>query len=273
MAPTPRTTPRTRVPRTRVLRVLVLLLAAYGFWVFLQPVVVAGILNVGNAAGMAVVATPAVVVLAWARLSRTLTALRTTRRGRMATATAAGVAAVVIGVGAVWCGVLSARMTAAMSTRPDAPATLIVLGCRVEGETPSEALRNRIDTAADYLLAHPSVPVIVSGGQGPDERISEAEAMRRGLVERGVAEDRIVLEDRSTSTLENLTFAKELLPDGGRDASVVVVSEGYHLYRALSVADRVGLDAEGLAAPSPDWLRATSWVREWFAITLDTVRG
>ncbi|KGM16445.1 hypothetical protein N867_19955, partial [Actinotalea fermentans ATCC 43279 = JCM 9966 = DSM 3133] len=172
----------------------------------------------------------------------------------------------------VWCGVLSAWMLADVGEPPDAPAAVVVLGCRVEGDTPSQALQRRIDTAADYLLAHPGVPVVVSGGMGDGERISEAEAMRRGLVERGVADDRILLEDRSTSTLENLTNSAAILAEKGLGSSVVVVSEGYHLHRALGIADRVGLDADGLAAPSPGWLLPTSWVREWVALTLDTVR-
>lgn len=259
--------PPARTLRT-VLRVAVALLAAYGFWVFLQPVTHAGILNLGNAVGMAACTLVAVCAVAWPHVSRGLAALVARRPGRILVA----VVAAAVGLGIIWCGVLSVRMATAMRSRPEAPATMIVLGCRVEGDTPSESLQHRIDAAADYLLVHPSVEVIVSGGQGPDERVSEAEAMRRGLVDRGVAEDRIVLEDRSTSTLENLTFAKELLPDDGR-APVIIVTEGYHMYRALAVAERVGLDATGLAAPSPRWLVATSWVREWFAITLDTVRG
>ena len=259
---------RTFTPRTAA-RAVLLLVAVYGFWVFLQPLTIAGILNAGNAVGMAVCLLLGAVVLAWGRVSRALSALLTRRSGRLV----AGSVAVVVGLGVVWCGVLSWRMASAMATEPDEPATLIVLGCRVEGDRPSVALLRRVDTAADYLLAHPSVQVVVSGGQGADERVSEAEAMRRVLVDRGVDEDRILVEDRSTSTLENLTFSEELLSQHGLGTSVIVVSEGYHMHRALALAERVGLDADGLAAPSAAWVLPTSWVREWFAITLDELRG
>lgn len=205
---------------------------------------------------------------AWSTLARGLRALAGTRRGKALL----GAGVVALGAGVVWCGVLSAWMLADVGEPPDAPAAVVVLGCRVEGDTPSQALQRRIDTAADYLLAHPGVPVVVSGGMGDGERISEAEAMRRGLVERGVADDRILLEDRSTSTLENLTNSAAILAEKGLGSSVVVVTEGYHLHRALGIADRVGLHADGLAAPSPGWLLPTSWVREWVALTLDTVR-
>lgn len=254
--------------RTAV-RVVLVLVAVYGFWVFLQPLAIAGILNVGNAVGMGVSVLLAFVAVAWPELSRVVSAALERRSGRIL---ARGVA-VVVCAGLVWCGVLSARMAGAMGAEPGEPATLIVLGCRVEGDTPSVALLRRIDTAADYLLANPSVRVVVSGGQGSDELVSEAEAMRRVLVDRGVAEERILVEDRSTSTLENLTYSKELLAEHGLGTSVIVVSEGYHMYRALSVADRVGLDAEGLAAPSAAWILPTSWVREWFGITADGVNG
>lgn len=251
--------------RRTVLRVLLVALAALGVWVFGQPVVIAGILNLGNLLGLAASVLLAVVGLAWSGVSRLVRALVRTRRGKVLVLPIAATAV----LGALWAGVLSVLMVTDRGSPPDVPVPVVLLGCRVDGEVPSEALQNRIDTAADYLLAHPSVPVVVSGGKGTDERISEAEAMRRGLVARGVAEDRILLEDRSTSTVENLTYSAQLLAANGLDASVVIVTEGYHLSRALSVADRVGLDADGLAAPSPGWLLPTSWVREWVALTRD----
>ena len=259
----------TRPTLRDALRLLLLVLSVYGFWVFLQPVTLAGILNVGNVVGMGVCILLAAVAVFSPSIARALSGRPKTRRGRAATASVAAVLA----LGIAWCGVLSVLMAGAVNARPQTPATVIVLGCRVEGDTPSVALMHRVETAAGYLVANPSVQVIVSGGQGADEWISEAEAMRRVLVDRGVSEDRILVEDRSTSTLENLEFSKELLAENGLSTSVVVVSEGYHMYRALSVAERVGLDAQGLAAPSAPWILPTSWVREWFGISLDIVRG
>ncbi|PFG34169.1 uncharacterized SAM-binding protein YcdF (DUF218 family) [Sanguibacter antarcticus] len=250
------------------LRLILLMLSVYGFWVFLQPVIISGIINIGNIVGMGFSALLAVVVLFSSRASRFLSARMKQRRGKITIVSAAAL----LGCGALWCGVLSVLMATAMITQPESPTTVIVLGCRVNGDTPSASLLRRVDTAADYLLANPSVQVIVSGGQGAHEWISEAEAMKRVLVQRGVSEDRILMEDRSTSTLENLTFSQEMLAENGLSTSVVVVSEGYHMYRALSFAERIGLDAEGLAAPTVPWILPTSWVREWFGITLDTIR-
>ena len=104
----------------------------------------------------------------------------------------------------------------------DAPVSaVIVLGAGVNGETPSLTLRTRIDAAAAYLEEHPDVPVVLSGGQGPGEAITEAECMRRALVRRGVDESRLYPEERSTSTQENLRSggsagaAKLFGPTGG----------------------------------------------------------
>ena len=143
--------------------------------------------------------------------------------------------------------ILCTALTAAES---DAPY-VIVLGAAVYGETPSISLRHRSDRAAAHLQRNPDAVAVVSGGQGEGEDISEAEAMRRYLVDKGVADGRILMEDRSTSTLENLTFSKQIIENSGGDpARVAVVSSSYHLYRAKRMAAALGMAADGL--PSSD---------------------
>ena len=122
-----------------------------------------------------------------------------------------------------------------LAEKTDAPVSaVIVLGAGVNGETPSLSLRTRIDAAAAYLARHPDVPVILSGGQGPGEAITEAECMRRALVSRGVDEARLQLEERSASTEENLRFSREMLEGLGVDLTqrVAFVTSDYHLCRA-----------------------------------------
>ena len=122
-----------------------------------------------------------------------------------------------------------------LAEKTDEPvSSVIVLGAGVNGETPSLTLRTRIDAAAAYLEEHPDVPVILSGGQGPGEAITEAECMRRALVSRGVDEARLQLEERSASTEENLRFSREMLEGLGVDLTqrVAIVTSDYHLCRA-----------------------------------------
>lgn len=153
---------------------------------------------------------------------------------------------------------------------PNTPVdAVIVLGAGVNGEQPSLSLQTRIDVAAEYLLAHPEVPAVLSGGKGNGELISEAEAMRRGLVKLGVEEERLLLEDRSTNTAENFSFSKELLRSEGFESSAVVavVSNDFHLFRAELIARREGLTPVGIPAKFPwRWLEANYFLREAFAL-------
>ena len=111
---------------------------------------------------------------------------------------------------------------------------MVVLGCMVREDGPSEPLRNRIDAAYDYLIEHPDVIAIVSGGQGEDEPMAEAQCMYDHLVGMGINPDRIWMEDKATSTWENLQFSLALIEEktGSRPATVGLLSSEYHLFRA-----------------------------------------
>ena len=136
---------------------------------------------------------------------------------------------------------------AADRSKQDAPY-VVVLGAAVYGTDPSITLQHRLEGAARYLDANPQAKAVVSGGQGEGEDISEAECMRRYLVEHGIAADRILLEDRSTSTKENLAFSKAVIEADGGDASrIAIISSAYHLYRAKRMASALGMDAIGVA--------------------------
>lgn len=147
---------------------------------------------------------------------------------------------------------------------------VIVLGAGVNGETPSLILQSRINAAAAYLEEHPDVSVVLSGGKGPGEDISEAECMRRRLTARDVGEDRLLLEDRSTSTAENFAFSKVLLQEHGIDtdtAVIAVVTSDFHCFRAHLIAQRAGLTVIDVPA-EVDWLllNANYYIREFFAL-------
>ncbi|MCF0137522.1 MAG: YdcF family protein [Oscillospiraceae bacterium] len=153
---------------------------------------------------------------------------------------------------------------------------VIVLGALVRGEVPSAAMTERCTAALDYMNAHPNVTVIVSGGQGDSEDISEAEAMYRWLVGRGADAGRIVLEDSSTSTKENLEFSFDIIRslggDPGRDTAVV--TSEYHIYRAKLIALDLGAEIGGIPArtthPS---VKINYFIREAFGVTYKWVFG
>ncbi|MCH5272862.1 MAG: YdcF family protein [Lachnospiraceae bacterium] len=149
---------------------------------------------------------------------------------------------------------------------------VIILGAQVRGEVPSLVLNARINAAADYLLEHPGATAVASGGKGSGENISEAEAIKRGLMRRGIAEERILLEDRSTSTLENLKFSAEVI--AAYEKKVVVVTNDFHIYRAVHLAEKQGYkQVSGLGATEFYAVTIQYYVREFFAVILETLRG
>lgn len=133
------------------------------------------------------------------------------------------------------------------------PKTMVILGCQVKPWGPSTMLQDRLDRALAYLKDHPDMTVVVSGGQGKDEHISEAQCMYEYLMEHGVAGENILLEDASHNTWQNVSNSVGLLEEKGYDLNepVLIVTNGPHLARAKMLWKRAtGTQAGGLAAPS-----------------------
>lgn len=152
---------------------------------------------------------------------------------------------------------------------------LVVLGCGVHGTRPSRSLQDRIDVAYAYLEAHPDVICVVSGGQGPDEGISEALCMFNELTAMGIDEDRLWMEDKSTSTRENLKFSLAVIAEktGSVPENIGVLSSEYHLLRAKMLASELGVTAWGVPAETSHFtLFVNYFLREivsvWYYATL-----
>ena len=127
---------------------------------------------------------------------------------------------------------------------------MVVLGAKVRESGPSASLWDRIYGAYNYLESHPEVIAIVSGGQGPDEPISEAASMYQELVNLGIDPSRIWMEDKATSTWENLNFSLDLIEKitGQRPTKLGVVSSEYHLFRACLFAKACNVEFVGIPA-------------------------
>ncbi len=146
---------------------------------------------------------------------------------------------------------------------------VVVLGAGVNGTVPSRSLQARLETALEYAEENPEAMFVLSGGQGPGEDISEAECMREWLTRRGVTPDRLILEDKSESTQENIRFSKELLEAlPGFDGDVLIITEGYHVLRAQLMALDEGFN--GVSARSAysglPVLTANYYIREALAV-------
>ena len=172
-------------------------------------------------------------------------------------------------------GTIAATVTGGFILRGAHPGTqpacdyIIVLGAGVNGNVPSLSLQERIRAAYDYLTANPDTAAILSGGQGPGEEITEAACMYRELTAMGIDGSRLLLEEKSTSTMENLTFSMELVQaqQGIRLQRVGIVSSEYHQFRAGLFAKELGLEAVGIPAKTT-WftLRWNYYLREIAAV-------
>ncbi len=142
---------------------------------------------------------------------------------------------------------------------------VIVLGAQVRGRTPSYNLARRLDQAYDYLNENPSAQVILSGGQGAGEEISEAQAMAEYLQRKGIAKERMILEDKSVNTFENLQYSREKMENG--NAHVVLVTNNFHVFRSVKIAKKQGFtNVEGLGASVMWYTVPNLYLREAFAV-------
>ncbi len=167
-------------------------------------------------------------------------------------------------------GVFSAFMLYyAELDRPSPGAcAVVVLGCKIDGDRPSLMLGRRLMAAKGYLDANPGTVAVLSGGFGEGLTLSEASVMRDYLVSRGVAPERLLLEERSTSTEENLRFSAEILRERGLDGEVVIATDGFHQLRSHLWAKRYGLDdVSAVSSATPLHLFAYYYFREFMGVT------
>ena len=173
-------------------------------------------------------------------------------------------------IGTALFGLLEARIISYSLKQPNTDVDyVILLGSGVSETGPSIDFMARINAASNYLKENPETAVIVTGAQGNNEPVSEASAAREQLLSLGIDAERIILEDQSYSTLQNLQNSRKLIEKEGRtaeDCSIVVVSSAFHLYRARYIAEQIGfrniscLGSHGLRILDPQY-----YTREFFA--------
>ena len=162
--------------------------------------------------------------------------------------------------------VFSICMGAAMADKPKEEQPVVILGCKVRGDRPSLMLKKRLDAAIPYLKEHPELPVIVCGGQGADESMTEAACMADYLRKNGIDADRIFEDATSTSTYENLSNARHILEENDWGYDIILVTDGYHQFRAGEIAKGLRLSTDKISAPTSWYLIPVYWLREWLGI-------
>lgn len=155
---------------------------------------------------------------------------------------------------------------------PDNVEYLLVLGARVNGTTVTGSLQKRLDTALTYLEENEHTKVIVTGGKGPGEDITEGEAMAEYLIAHGIEPTRILKEEQATNTYENIQFSRELI--NNEDAQVAIVTNRFHIFRSVSMAKAQGMtNVVGLSAPTDPILGISYYTREAIAVLKYKITG
>lgn len=219
-------------------------------------------MNAGNIAGTALFGAGLALALFWEGAVRLAGRLWRRIAGRVLLCALGAVCAGGIFAAAFF----SVNMAYYASQKTEQSDCVIVLGCQVVGEIPSYMLQDRLETALALLERSPQAVCIVSGEQGARESVTEAEAMRRWLTERGVDGARIIKEEQSASTRENLRGCARIINERGINGDVTIVTSEFHQYRAELYAREVGLDVGHESARTSTRLILNSWLREWVGL-------
>ena len=159
----------------------------------------------------------------------------------------------------------------ASRTSEEKADVVIILGARLYGRTPSPSLQYRLDEGYAYLREHPDTIAVVSGGMGRGEEITEASAMRDYLLDKGIAPQRILTEERSYNTYENIDLSIRVLQENldGVDLQALkfgIISNDYHIFRGTLIAKEKGLDAFGIPSRTPPTTLVKGYLREYLSV-------
>lgn len=245
-----------------IVRDILLAVESAGLVMFLLPLPV---ICSGNFVGIVACTALILVTALWQKFSELVVFFWSKSAGKVGLI-AIGILIVVF---VIYFIVLSVLMFKAKENETDNPEVIVVLGCKVSGKKPVRMLKARLDAAYEVLQKNKNVKCIVSGGQGSNEIISEAEAMRNYLVEdKGISSDRVIMEDKSTTTYENIKFSLAIMDKLGLEHRMTIVTDGFHEYRAGLIAKAQGVkEVTAYSAHTSIRYLFTYWVREWLGIT------
>ncbi len=239
----------------------VLLLAGLlGLFLFMYPVLAAKIVNIGNVTGI-------VLLLLLVGYAFNADWINSWLSGSAMGVLILTIMTVLIAVALV----ITGAMIGTWRLKPNPEATVIVLGCKVDGDRPSAILTSRLKAALSYLERHPEANCILSGGKGADEKIAEADCMYDYLLKSKIASSRLYREDRSTSTRENLQFSQEIISRHHLNQEIAIVTSEFHQYRAGLIARKLGFNVTAVVARTPMMYFGTFYVRELYGILLEWI--
>ncbi len=167
--------------------------------------------------------------------------------------------------------IVESKIISAVQTTDESCDYLLVLGCSVRGTELTRAARARADAAIEYLEKNPECTAILCGGTGKKDKISEAQAFYNYMTDKGIDKSRLIKEEKSIDTRQNINFAKEFMPDVN-GLSVAVVTNDFHLYRSTIIMKKAGFtDIYCVNGPTPNvpFLHLCLYLREYFSVMLE----
>ncbi len=167
--------------------------------------------------------------------------------------------------------IIEAKIIGAVDTTDESCDYIFVLGCGIKGTNLTRAGASRADAAITYMNKNPDCIAILCGGQGKDEKITEAQALYNYMSAKGIDKTRLLKEERSTDTTQNIAFAKEMLPQK-EGLKIAVATNDFHLYRSTVIMKKTGIEnVFCVNGPTPKvfLLRTSLFLREYFSIMLE----
>ncbi|MCM1284791.1 MAG: YdcF family protein [Acetobacter sp.] len=258
--------PSKKITIKMLIKIILILPVIYLLITFVLPIRL-HILNIGNMAGIVICAVLIAVIIFFDSIIKFLKSHWNNKKNK--TLISSALCILVVGITCFSAALGSVIIESKGSA--DKQETIIVLGCAVRGSRPSAALKARVNAAYKYLEANPESVAVLSGGQGKDEDLSEAQCMFNLLTEKGIDESRLYMEDKSVNTSTNIEYSKKIIEDNNLSENVAVVSSCYHLKRAKMISKKQGLDVATISAPCSYLDKSTFYLREVFGVAKEFI--
>lgn len=251
-----------------VIRILLIISGTAIFTIFAFPLRLR-IINAGNLFGFGVAMLMVIAGVFLPKITVIVKKIYSSQKGKKLLIT---LLCLVIAGTALFFGTLGSIISAGI-TDSDTQQTVIVLGCKVRGTKPGVLLLQRTKAAAEYLKENPTASAILSGGQGSDEQISEAQCMYNIMMDEGIDPSRLYIEDKSTSTGENIAFSKKIIENNNLSKDVAVSTSNFHQKRARIICKENGLNASSISSPTSKYYEPTYYVREVFGVWVQWIKS
>ena len=227
-------------------------------FLFTAPTVVFGIFNTGNYIGIILACIFLSYGIYFKKINAFLVFLATKTWGKLTLICFFSILLALL----VFAIIITVNIIKKANRKCKQPTTAVVLGCRVRRDGASTMLKTRLNATLEYLNIHPEANCVLSGGQGSDEPMSEGLYMFNWLTERGIDKKRLYIEDKSTSTEENISFSKEIIKQNNLNEKITIITNGFHQYRAYRFAKENGIESYSYSAKTPFLMLPTYYVRE-----------